>query len=92
MANPTPQVSCTYGAPMGRRGSQGEPVSNKYNLIRVRINSGGYGSGGAYWGLGNPLYYYEDENGNSGYMRARNRDHAKEQIRTNVNVNARFYR
>jgi hypothetical protein len=49
--NPFPDVSCTYGAPMGRRGD------NPANLIGVkrlcaRFQGGGqgYDKGGAYWG------------------------------------------
>ncbi len=28
----------------------------KLHLVEVRIDSGGYDSGGAYWGLGSPLW------------------------------------
>ena len=96
MRNPTPKVSGRYGAPMGRRG---EGVPNgvgdhpmKYNLRRVRLNSGGYDDGGAYWGAGQPLYYFEDEDGNSGYFRALTRTKAKAHIVEHVNANAKFYR
>jgi hypothetical protein len=52
--NPTPAVNCQYGAPMGRSsdhlsGLIVEP-QEKVTLRRIRINSGGYDSGGAYWG------------------------------------------
>ena len=52
-------VGSKYGAPMGRNGCRplnfNAPL--KFYLRRVPLNSGGYDSGGAYWGLGSPLYY-----------------------------------
>ena len=49
--NPFPEVSCQYGAPMGRSGD------NPSNLIGVKRlharrqgGSDGYDKGGAYWG------------------------------------------
>lgn len=48
------------GASLGRpdRPSLGAgAVVSKFYLQRVRINSGGYDSGGAYWGIGSPLYW-----------------------------------
>lgn len=29
----------------------------RFRLVRVRLDSGGYDSGGAYWGFANPLYW-----------------------------------
>lgn len=51
-------VSSKYGAPMGRAEALPEDLSEpiKVSLARVRIDRGGYDSGGAYWGLGAPLY------------------------------------
>jgi hypothetical protein len=54
-----------YGSSMGRCGN--EPVSGdpqrsaplKFSLQRVRLNAGGYDHGGAYWGIGRPLYRAE---------------------------------
>lgn len=54
-----PEVSSKYGAPMGRVSVVGEPV--KLAITRIAIDSGGYDSGGAYWGLGDPLYRVEGE-------------------------------
>lgn len=55
----TAPVNSVYGAPMGRRSSPGGlalyGVSRTY-LRRVRLNSGGYDRGGAYWGIGQPLW------------------------------------
>jgi len=48
-------VSSRYGAPMGRRECRDiKPVFKSVSC--VRINHGGYDSGGAYWGIGKPLY------------------------------------
>ena len=49
-------VSSRYGAPMGRVEERGEPAPRSVRLERVRINTQGYDSGGAYWGTGRPLY------------------------------------
>jgi hypothetical protein len=57
-----PKVSCKFGAPMGRDGLSldkflAEYAGNgKVKLGRVELNSGGYDSGGAYWGCGVPLW------------------------------------
>ena len=59
MLNPTPPVNCQYGAPMGRPAyGHGAMPTSKFILRRIPINSGGYDSGGAYWGIGAPLYWY----------------------------------
>jgi hypothetical protein len=48
-------VSCKYGAPMGRTEFYNNPTG-RVTTFRVRINSGGYDRGGAYWGIDDPLY------------------------------------
>lgn len=96
MRNPTPKVDCSRGAPMGRPQSFSERVAEvvadtgPFYLRRVRLNSGGYDCGGAYWGVGAPLYYYEGASGMSGYTRGRTRDDAKRSIRQ-VCPRATFY-
>lgn len=40
-----------------RRGAMARP----FILRRIPINGGGYDSGGAYWGIGAPLYWYYSE-------------------------------
>ena len=49
--NPFPDVSCTHGAPMGRRGDN---PSNLQGLKRLHARrqggAEGYDKGGAYWG------------------------------------------
>ena len=63
-------VNCKYGAPMGRANVGNYPVTvtsgpncrifkkdqPKIYRKRVRLDSGGYDMGGAYWGIGAPLY------------------------------------
>ena len=56
-----PEVSSRYGAPMGRPNAapanwQADPEPRSLRLAMVPLDSGGYDSGGAYWGLGQPLY------------------------------------
>lgn len=59
-----PAVSCTYGAPMGRR-EYGDPshAEGFIRVFRVRLDSGGYDEGGAYWGTGTPLWCAEEPRG-----------------------------
>jgi hypothetical protein len=92
--NPTPKVNSTYGAPMGRHTGPNylEVTAGRLTLRRIRINAGGYDSGGAYWGLGQPLWYVEDVDGNSQFIRARDREAAKAHIREAWGPSAKFYR
>lgn len=58
----------------------------KFYLQRVRLNQGGYDRTGQYWGIGQPLYWYEsidsDEIGeHQDHIRADNREHAISKIR-----------
>ena len=72
------KVSCKYGAPMGRGGS---PLgSGKTHLARVRLDSGGYDPGGAYWGTGEPIFVAWDDEGGEVYVRAACRETAKAKI------------
>lgn len=92
-ANPTQPVSSRYGAPMGRPTGPDylEVSAGPFYLRRIRINGGGYDSGGAYWGLGPPLFYVEDQDGNSSFFRARSREDAKRILSAKWD-GARFYR
>lgn len=89
----TDQVSSRYGAPMGRHTGPDflDVESGKIYLRRVRINSGGYDSGGAYWGLGQPLYLAQDQDGNCRIFRASSRQKAKDAILADFE-GATFYR
>lgn len=81
MLDPTPKVNCAYGAPMGRHGSAGAANGEKLYLRRVPINNGGYDAGGAYWGLGAPLWFWSNADGDrSGYFRAASRGAAKDHL------------
>lgn len=76
-------VSCKWGAPMGRGRSDGEP--RQLYLRRVPLNNGGYDPGGAYWGHGEPLWcaWSDPVEGDAfeEYHRAPNRQAAKVKIR-----------
>ncbi len=78
MAKQFNAVSSRYGAPMGRHadGSIETQVLRFIRLFRVRINSGGYDDGGAYWGLGEPLFCAIDDDGNRQFTRAHSREKA----------------
>ena len=91
--NPTPTVNSRHGAPMGRFTGPDylETAAGRIHLQRVPINAGGYDRGGAYWGLGAPLWYARDQDGNSRFFRARTRLAAKEKIRSEY-PDARFFR
>lgn len=103
--DPTPKVSGKYGAPMGRptrdtftdksgttyKLSVNED-SKPFRLVRCPLDRGGYDRGGAYWGLGEPLYYYEGPLSDiSGYVRGRTREHAKANV-LKAHPKAKFYR
>lgn len=54
-----------YGAQMGRVGSVPPPGSGFKTITvhRVKLDAGGYDEGGAYWGIGAPLWYVESDDG-----------------------------
>ncbi len=91
------------GAGMGRSsdhlaGLIVEPCDSPFTLRHVRLNSGGYDSGGAYWGHHQRLYWWAitqhcegSSEESSGYFRARDRKAAKEHIK-GLHEHARFYR
>lgn len=93
MIDPTPHVSGKYGAPLGRFTGPDylETSAGPLYLRHIRLNSGGYDSGGAYWGQYQRLYWVADQDGNSKFLRARNRDDAKAQVRVKFPA-ATFYR
>jgi len=82
---------------MGRRSFfHGESLA-QYRCFRVRLDSGGYDDGGAYWGIGMPLYCIENEEdehgvGNRMFHRAMNRDDAKQAGRDNFGKDIVYYR
>lgn len=52
-------------------------MKGRWRLQRIRLDGGGYDRGGAYWGLGPPLWHAEAPDGNSQHLRARDRTAAK---------------
>ncbi len=83
-----------YGASMGRHNTITETESPiKFKLYQVRLDSGGYDNGGAYWGIGQPLYHAYGEGVRDDqelFLRADNRNDAKKYIR-GIYPNARFF-
>ena len=71
------KVNGKYGAPMGRRSDH---IDGKCHLQKITLDSGGYDSGGAYWGLGEPLYCAQDSEGSRLFVRANSREQAKEKV------------
>jgi hypothetical protein len=72
------KVNCSRGAPMGRRsnGYLETSLPRFVRLFRVHIDNGGYEDGGAYWGLGSPLWCAIDGDGNQQFTRASSRTSA----------------
>ena len=91
--NPTPPVSCRYGAPTGRfTGPEPASDGDKWQLRKIRLDSGGYDPGGAYWGLGLPLDWARQEGIGETFFRAASRDKAKAIVRRDYDPAATFYR
>lgn len=87
------KVHSKYGAPMGRDYQDGAPVG-RMSLVRVRINSGGYDDGGAYWGIGQPLYCATDSSDETEirvFVRAPDRQTAKSLVRARC-PGAKFFK
>lgn len=101
-----PDVSCKYGAPMGRRSTLPDDFNTpiKLHLRRLRLVDGDYDIGGAYWGA--PMWDhpedrlwvawgYARENSEEFmvrvFYRAARRSVAKDKIREDL-PNATFYR
>lgn len=64
----------------------------KVTLHRIRLDRGGYDSGGAYWGCGQRLYFAGTDDGSIDiYFRAPDRETAKMYLRDKYPA-ARFYR
>lgn len=64
----------------------------RFHLVRMPLDSGGYDSGGAYWGHGDPMWRYESADGQiGGFDRARDRAAAKLAV-LEIYPRATFYR
>lgn len=80
------------GAALGRPGwSMRDAPKGKLYLRELHLNGGGYDSGGAYWGLGQRLYWASDGAAFDLYVRAADRDDAKAAVRYEYPP-AEFYR
>lgn len=85
--NPFPEVSCKYGAPLGRISTAHEFDADA-NLCASKPQ-GEYDSGGAYWGTSQeegPVYaVWERGKGREGvaYVRARSPEQAVKSVREN---------
>lgn len=72
-----PVVSTRYGAPMGRHSVPDlDTTRGSVRLFHAPLDSGGYDSGGAYWGHGGRLYCAVDREGDMQFTRANDRRHA----------------
>lgn len=91
-------VDCTRGSPIGRWECWDRVSRDKsIRVYRVRLDSGGYDDGGAYWGLGAPLYCLEqsecqriDANGVIRYFRVFVRAHSKLEAIAKTEIPARM--
>lgn len=86
----TRTVHSQYGAPMGRDSHLAD-LTGRCHLARVRLDSGGYDKGGAYWGRGQPLFCAWDDDGTAAYLRAPDREGAKRDVLAR-NPAVSFYR
>ena len=91
-----PKAFSSRGADMGRAAKPGPAdLPYKFHLQRLRIDAGGYDQGGAYWGLGAPLFWVCDDATHSApvemFLRAPDREAVKSKIRESYPA-ARFYR
>lgn len=90
MSAPESKGCSKYGADMGRSGSA--PLVGRVSLRRVRLDSGGYDKGGAYWGIGETLYYASGSEDGEVYVRASGRDAAKLKLADKLSEGARWMR
>ena len=81
MAKQFPKVNTSRGAPMGRPTSPLSPGKKNIRLFKVRLDSGGYDDGGAYWGFPDNLWCAQCPEGGQMFTRASNRLVAAAQLR-----------
>jgi hypothetical protein len=80
------------GQPMGRISTLPRALGAKVSLSRVRLDRGGYDSGRAYWGHGQPLFWACSEDCTiEWFFRAADRDAARAIVLAKYPT-ARFYR
>ena len=68
-------VHSDRGAPMGRPhfGEIAQVADHSVRLFRVTVNRDGYDPGGAYWGLGKPVWVATDDGNYRAFVRASSR-------------------
>jgi len=88
MKRTLPNLSCKYGAPMGRPNSIPDDIhtAGKLYLGRLKWIDWDYDKGGAYWGRVNGDYIYRATGETETeqveiFVRAKSRDDAKEQVK-----------
>lgn len=75
-----PKAYSALGADMGRP-RNGTGTRKKCRLFEVKLDTGGYDNGGAYWGSGQKLWACLDDLGGAiAFVRARNRADAFEEV------------
>ena len=83
--DPFPEVSCRYGAPMGRSSAAPARLAGAHRLHARRQGGGeGYDRGGAYWGTPSNVWgvwAWIDGEAVVTYVRANSRAHAIAQVR-----------
>ena len=90
-------ATSSWGAAMGRPDTiEDADEALKMHLYKMPMVDGDYDKYGAYWGAGDSktgyMYHaYCDEPKNELFLRAKNREHAKAEVRE-VLANASFYR
>lgn len=76
------KVDSKYGAPMGREEWRNPPIRpHSVKVFRVHLDSGGYDDGGAYWGIGKPLYCATNDDDYRMFTRAESRLEALAEFR-----------
>ena len=87
------EVSCKFGAPMGR---SNDHISGKCYLQPVQFVDGDYDKGGAYWGGGRGtmrLWVAQDSEEGQMFVRANTRNDAKRLIQDDMlSDDVTFYR
>lgn len=80
-------VNCATGSPMGRKEWREAPTKPRsVRVFRVRIDSQGYDDGGAYWGIGKPLFCATDGENYRMFTRADSRLCAVAEFRLAVHL------
>ena len=80
MARQFEKVDCSRGAPMGRASWGSPQYKRNVRLFKVRLDSGGYDDGGAYWGSPGTLYCAAEGEAYRAFVRAKSRVEAADEL------------